>query len=86
MITRNVPLEPCPFCKGDAIVEHDPPSISEIDRYKIYMLWRVVCTKCGAKIERLQEYRYDGKAFSSTDANARQIVTEIWNYRGHEEN
>ena len=79
MRTQNVTLKPCPFCKGDAIVEHDPPSISN---YKIYIVWRAVCSKCGAKIERLQEYRYDGKAFSPTDADGRQIVTEIWNYRG----
>lgn len=86
MIAKNVPLEPCPFCKGDAVVEHDRPSISETDCYEIYIMWRAVCTQCGAKIERLQGYKYDGKAFSPTDADARQIVTEIWNYRGPKEN
>lgn len=82
MSLQKVTLKPCPFCKGDAIIECDPPSISEIDRYKIYITWRAVCSKCGAKIERLQEYRYDGKAFSPTEADGRQIVVQIWNYRG----
>lgn len=81
-------LKPCPFCGGEARIQHDriePCRNSE--NGDLITHWSVYCPNCGTKKEGgITEYYFNNEeklVIQSDNFNGRKKAIEAWNRRAN---